>query len=192
MSLYNDNVAYCEDTRTELLDGKIVAMATPDANHNTIVLNIALIFKAYLQGKPCQVYGDNMAVHFTKKDICIPDVTVVCNKDIIKLRGIYGAPDLVVEVLSPSTAKRDKGYKMDLYSRNGVREYWIVDTKSRSIEVYLQQGNRLTLDNVYTLLSSEYTDGITEEELAEIPSELKTSLFDDLIIKLEDVFVDMI
>lgn len=62
---------------------------------------------------------------------------VVCNKDIIKKDGVHGVPDLIVEVISPSTAKKDKGYKKDLYETCGVKEYWLVDTDNRSIEVYL-------------------------------------------------------
>ena len=85
-------------------------------------------------------------VHLSENDCVIPDVMIVCNSDIIKDNAIYGAPDLIVEVLSPGTEKRDRGYKKDLYERCGVREYWIVDPVSLTVEVYLlkMEGTSLT------------------------------------------------
>ena len=187
-----DSFAYKYDIRTELLDGKIVAMASAGTNHNTVTLNIAMLFKAYLQGKPCKVFSEGADVYLTKKDRLVPDVMVVCNRDIIKPKGVFGAPDLVVEVLSNSTAKLDRGYKKDLYERSGVKEYWLVDTNNRSIEVHLLQDEKLKLDNVYTLLTDDYIEDMTDEEQADLVHEFKTSLFDDLVIKIEDVFDDMI
>ena len=69
----------------------------------------------------------------------IPDVSVVCDKNIIKKNGIYGAPDLIVEVLSPSTLKYDWNYKFNLYEAAGVREYWIVDPKAKIVNIFLLQ-----------------------------------------------------
>lgn len=73
---------------------------------------------------------------------------IACNRDIIKNNGVYGAPNLIVEVLPPSTATNDKGYKKDLYGKFCVGEYWIVDILSRSINVYLLK------DETYTILKS--------------------------------------
>ena len=88
-------------------------------------------------GKTCKAFNDGPDVYLTEEDRVIPDAMIICNKDIIKPNGIHGTPDLIAEVLSPSTAKKDRGYKKDLYERSGVKEYWIVAPTMRSIEAYL-------------------------------------------------------
>jgi len=176
--------------RYEILDGEIVLMApSPTIKHNSVINNICTIFNSYLKGKKCRVFSDNLDVYLDEKNIVQPDVKIVCNPDILKERRIEGAPDLVVEVLSPSTAKKDKGYKKDLYERFGVKEYWIVEISNCSIEVYLLKDGSMTLDNIYQIYPDYEIESLKEEgKLEEIVKEFKTSLFDDLIISVEDVF----
>ena len=116
---------------------------------------------------------------------------MVCDRSKIKRTYIDGAPDLVVEVLSPGTAKNDKGYKKDVYERSGVPEYWIVNPADKSIEVYLREDGAYRLDNVYTLYPAEELAEMTEEEKAAVITEFKCHLFDDLIICLDDIFGDL-
>ena len=78
-----------------------------------------------------------MDVYLSEKDRVIPDVMIICSKDIIRDNGIYGTPDLVVEVLSPGTEKRDRGIKKNLYEICGVKEYWLANPEIKSVEVYL-------------------------------------------------------
>lgn len=186
---------YDEDIWEELLDGKVVAMSPrPSIRHYKVSSNIADIFKRFLKGKTCTAFGDGVDVYLTKKDRVIPDAMIVCNKDIIKDKGIVGSPDLLVEVLSPSTSKLDKSYKKDLYERCGVKEYWIVDIKGRSIEVYLLVNNKYELDNIYfdhTEEEIEDLKDIREEKEMKFIYEFKTSLFDDLIIDVKEVFEDI-
>ena len=133
-----NNLAYQAEPWEEKLNGQIILMSPrPSVNHNQLIGNIYHIFRSYLKGKACKAFTDGVDVFLTDKDNVIPDAMIVCNKDIIKPDGIHGAPDLVVEVLSPSTAKNDRGYKKDLYEAAGVKEYWIVDPTMRSIEAYL-------------------------------------------------------
>ena len=184
-----NNLAYQEETWEELLDGKIVVMSPrPAVNHNIVILNIARIFGNFLTGKPCIVFSDGVDVYLTENDRVIPDVMIVCSRDIIRKSGIYGAPDLIVEVLSPSTAKKDKGYKKKLYERCGVKEYWIVDTDSRSIEVYLLKNGAFDLDEIYSIFPDYLIEKMTEEEKNNIIYEFKTSLYHDMTIRLEEVF----
>jgi len=178
---------YDRDIKTELIDGIIYAMSSPGFKHNQAALNIATIFKSYLQGKPCNVI-QTLNVQLSKKDKPIPDVMVVCNKDIIKDDAIYGAPDLVVEVLSPTTEKRDRGYKRRLYERSGVKEYWLVDTHKRLIEVYYNIDGMYELHDVYQIYPEYAIKNMSDEEIAAIAYEFKTSLFDDLTIRIEDIF----
>lgn len=156
----------------------------PSINHITIISNINTIFHNFLKGKICRAFPDGAAVFLTEKDCFIPDFIVVCDPKKVKYNGIYGAPDLVVEVLSPSTAKRDKSYKKQVYEQCGVREYWLVNVAEKSVEQYLLAEGRLELAEVYTLPA----DYLTEEEKEPYITEFKCSLYDDLLIKLEDVF----
>ncbi len=185
----NDNFAYQEEPREELLNGKIVMMSNPSVNHNRTAGNIYHIFRNYLKGKNCEAFSDGVDVYLTEKDRVIPDVMIVCNKDIIKPNGIYGAPDLVVEVLSPSTAKNDRGYKRDLYEKSGVKEYWIIDPNMRSIEAYLLSDGKYRLDGYYGLFPDAY--GITEKEREESKKELPVSLYGDFLIPLEEIFQNL-
>lgn len=178
-----------EDMPYELLDGKVFYMSPrPSTIHNIALSNIFNIFYNYLKGKKCIPFSDGVDVFLDEKNTVIPDVTIVCNPDIVKNDGIYGAPDLIVEVLSPTTANNDKGYKKKLYGRHGVKEYWIVDTNNKSVEIYLIEGESLELNNIYAIFPDYVLNKMTPDEKDNIITEFKTSLFDDLSIKLEDVF----
>ena len=187
----NPNMAYNydDDYRSELINGKIIMMSPrPVFNHVTVASNIYRIFANYLKGKSCTPFDDGFDLYLTKKDHFVPDAMVVCDPDKIHNDGVHGAPDLVVEVLSPSTAKRDKTYKKQVYEQCGVQEYWIVDVDSKRLEQYLLQEGQLQLVEVYSVYPDYIWNKMTAEEQAAVPLELKCSLYDDLLIKLEDVF----
>ena len=180
---------FSERRKYEVLDGRIYYMAGASSNHSRIKGNIYRIFGNFLRGKRCQTFVDGTDVHFSEKDVTIPDVMIVCDKDIIKEDGIYGAPDLIVEVLSKSTAKKDIGYKKDLYEKYGVKEYWIISQEERSIQVYLLKDGVYELDNIYRIYEDWFIEGLDEEEKDDIViKEFKTSLYDDLIINVKEVF----
>ncbi len=185
----NGNLAYQEEPREELLNGKIVMMASPSVNHNRVAGNIYYIFRNYLKGKMCEPFSDGVDVYLTDDDRFIPDAMIVCNKSIIKPDGIHGAPDLIVEVLSPSTAKNDRGYKKDLYEQSGVKEYWIVDPTVRSIEAYLLEDGKYSMKDFYGLFPDNL--GLTEKEKSESKKEIPVSLYDDFCIPLEEIFQDL-
>lgn len=192
----NSNLAYAEDSdprREELLNGKIVMMApSPNMNHNFIASNIYDIFKEHLRGKKCRVIYDGSDVFLTEEDVFVPDMMVVCDRNKIRWNGVHGAPDLVVEVLSPGTAKRDRGYKKDMYEQCGVKEYWIVTPGDKTVEVYLLEDGRFRLDGAYTLVPEEMLREMKEKDRKEIISQFQCSLFDDLTIRLEEVFDDLL
>jgi len=179
-----------ENKKFEMIDGKIYMMATPNHNHISVVGNLYTLFRNYLRGKKCMVYSDNNTLYLSDRNKFIPDLMVVCNPDIIKHKGIYGAPDLVVEVLSRSTSKNDKGYKKDLYEQYGIKEYWIIDPERRMIEVYLHNGERYILDNVYGIYSEFDLDILDHDghDISAIPKEFSPSIFPDLAISIEEVF----
>ena len=185
----NGNLAYQEEPREELLGGRIYMMSSPTVNHSQIASNIYYAFRSYLKGKTCRPFNDGVDVYLTENDRVIPDAMIVCNKNIIKLDGIHGAPDLVVEVLSPGTAKNDRGYKKNLYETAGVKEYWIVDPISHSIEVYILADGKFVLDEVYALYPAGA--GVTDEEREETKKEIQVSLYNDFCISLEEIFKDL-
>lgn len=185
----NGNLAYQEEPREEMLNGKIYMMSSPSVNHNRVAGNIYHIFRNYLNGEKCEAFSDGVDVYLSEDDRVIPDAMIVCNKDSIQMNGIHGAPDLVVEVLSPSTAKNDRGYKKDLYEKAGVKEYWIVDPVMRSIEAYLLTDGKYRIDEYYGL----FPDSLAlEKEREESKKEIPVSLYSDLIIPLEEIFQNLL
>lgn len=191
----NNNLAYQyqDDRREELINGNAVAMSpSPVWSHVSVAGNIYRVFGNYLKGKKCTPIQDGFDLHLTEKDVFIPDMMVVCDRGKIKRNGVYGAPDLVVEILSPSTAKNDRGYKKDVYEASGVAEYWIVDPLHKFIEVYLLQDGHYAIDNIYTLYPAEELEEMTDEEKAMVVTEFQCHLYDDLTIRLEDIFQEFI
>ena len=185
----NGNLAYELEPWEELIDGKIVLMSPrPTTIHNQTAFNIASIFKIFLRGKPCRVFPDGTDLYLTDRDRFIPDVMVICDRDKVRDDGVHGAPDLVVEVLSPRTAKYDRAHKKDAYARAGVREYWLVDPANKSIEIYRPDGVRFSLCDVYAIHPDWELAQMSDEERAEAVTSFKCSLFDDLDISLEDIF----
>lgn len=184
----SDNLAYQEELREELIGGEVVLMAPAFTNHTFVSGNIFWIFENYLRRKRCTPISDGSTVYLTDKDHFVPDFMIVCDPDKIKGNGVYGAPDLVVEVLSPSTAKNDKTHKKDVYAKCGVREYWLVSPGDKTVEVYLNSGDELILHDIYALRPDWQLARMSEEERAALVTHFKCSLFDDLDISLEDIF----
>lgn len=98
----------------------------------------------------------------------------------------------MIEVLSPSTAKNDRRHKMEVYAESGVREYWIVDPANRIVEQYFQEDGTLVLHAVYAIHPDYVINMMSEAEKAAAVTEFRCSLFDDLVIRLEDIFENVI
>ena len=185
------NLAYQEEPRYEIIHGKIAAMSPATPLHNHIAGNIFLIFGSYLKRKKCDPFSDGTAVYLSEQHRFIPDFMIVCDRSKIQSRWVYGAPDLLVEIISPSTAKNDRLHKKNVYEASGVPEYWIVSPKEKSIEVYILQDGQYILDNLYTYYSGEELEDMTEEEKSLLVTEFKCHLYDDLSIRLDDIFGDL-
>jgi len=173
--------------RIEIIDGKQYMQATPSTQHNDVVMNIGAMFKNYLKGKPCKVHSEHKVV-FSENDKVIPDIMVVCDLAKRRENHIEGAPDLIIEVLSPSTSARDKGEKKRMYEKFGVKEYWIVNPASRTVEVYLLDSNRLEIDSVYAVIADWELEDLDEAEKNKFKYEFTPSMFSDLVIHVNDVF----
>ena len=171
----------------EIINGKVYMMSRPSTEHMTVEGNIITAFKIYLKGKNCRPFNET-DVFFDDDNNFIPDVIIVCNPDIIKHRGIFGTPDLVVEIISPSTAVKDKMDKLKAYEKFGVKEYWIVSPQEKSVDVYLLKDGRLERCGVYQFYTDEEYNDLNEEQKALAKREIKVSLYDDFYVTLEDIF----
>ncbi len=151
---YRDYAAWPEGQRYELIRGRVWAMSpAPTWNHQKIALYVAVALQGFLEGKSCQTFMAPVDVflyepgqtvdNLNEVDTVIqPDVGVVCDKHkILPDKGVFGAPDLVVEVLSPSSVLHDLNIKRALYEAHGVREYWVVDTRAEYIMVFALQAD---------------------------------------------------
>ena len=118
-----------EHTRAELHEGTIVVMESPTRKHQGVLANINYKLRQFLEGKTCKVYTSSFSVRLNEKENSFfePDIVVVCDEKKLTVKGCLGAPDMIVEILSPSTSLYDRKYKFNKYQEAGVREYWIVD-----------------------------------------------------------------
>ena len=155
---FADYMTWPEDELWEIIDGVPYNMAPPNTRHQRISGEIFYFFKHYLRDKTCEVFHPPFGVRFPRedepdeyiKDALLPDITVVCDKNKIDEKGCRGAPDLIIEILSPSTGKKDMKEKRHLYQRSGVKEYWVVDPVHNTIHVYkINNTDRYDFPEVY-------------------------------------------
>lgn len=155
---FADVLAWEGNDRFELIDGEAYMMAPPSRIHQEVSMAIAAQLYNFLEGKKCKVYAAPFAVRLFEQDgeapedvdtMVEPDLTVVCDSNKLDDHGCKGAPDLVIEILSPSTQRHDRLVKLNLYQRAGVREYWIVSPEERTVQVFLQQDGTLRPHEVY-------------------------------------------
>ena len=171
----------------EIIKSQIYMMSRPLMNHVAIASNVNTIFSVFLKGSTCVSYPEP-DVYLDDENNFIPDVVILCDRSKRKRRGIYGAPDLVVEILSPSTAKRDNNDKKDVYAMYGVREYWIIDPIAKAISVYRLNDGSLELRAIYYYVPAEEVPEYPDDDQKSIVPSFTCGIFEDLVINLEDVF----
>ncbi|MCD8104179.1 MAG: Uma2 family endonuclease [Lachnospiraceae bacterium] len=145
-----DYYALPDDRRVELIDGVIYDMAAPNTAHQATVVEIAVQLKNYIdsRGGKCLAFMSPVDVQLDcdERTMVQPDVLVVCDRDKVIRRCVYGAPDLVVEIVSPSSERKDHIIKLAKYINAGVREYWIVDLRQEKVIVYdIEHDGRTTI-----------------------------------------------
>ena len=183
--------AYKEEINNyEIINGEVYMMARPNTKHMIVESNIITAFKNYLKGKHCIPFNET-DVFFDDGNNFVPDVMIICDPEKIEDDGIHGTPDLVVEILSPSTARKDRNEKYFIYEKYGVKEYWIVSPGDKSVEVYLLKDGKFVLDDVYPIYKDYEWDKLTDEEKAEVKFSIKVSLYDDFEVSLADIFEDV-
>ncbi len=143
---YADYLTWSDEERWELINGYPYSMSpAPGRRHQEVALNLARLFSNFFDGKPCKVYIAPFDVRLSEdtsddhviENVVQPDLSVFCDKRKLDEKGAIGAPDLAVEILSPSTASKDIKTKLLLYQQFGVKEYWIVDPENHSMEIIL-------------------------------------------------------
>lgn len=178
---YEDYLDWSNDDRWEIIDGEAYAMSpAPSVYHQKYSMSLCNIFYNYLKGKPCQVFSAPIDVRLPKENqkkensdtIVQPDIIIVCDKRKIEEKGIVGAPDLIVEILSPSTAEMDTKRKLLLYEKAGVKEYWIVDTSNLTAMVF-----KLGENGVYG-----------KPDFYGSRDQVEVGIFKDLKVELKEVF----
>ncbi|GHV39889.1 hypothetical protein AGMMS49546_12730 [Spirochaetia bacterium] len=175
---YADVLEWNEDFRAEIIDGKIYMMSPPVRAHQGILMELAFQLRSFLTGKPCKVYPSPFGVRlFPKEDLSDdtlvePDIVVVCDSSKLDKRGCNGAPDLIIEIISPSNTQHDRIYKFRKYLQAGVREYWIVDPQDKTVQVHIL--------NTGAYHTTVYDKG----------DEAPVSVLPGCIIKLQDVFAE--
>lgn len=156
---FADVLTWDEKDRIEIINGEAIMMAPPSRVHQEISVAITAQLYNYLEGKRCRVYPAPFGVRLFEQDgdrpedvdtMVEPDISVVCDHSKLDDHGCKGAPDLVIEILSPSTQRHDRLVKLGLYQRAGVREYWTVNPEDKTVQVMLRDDNGvLQLHEVY-------------------------------------------
>jgi len=149
---YADYLTWMDDVRRELFDGFIRLMTpAPSRRHQELSVNMTRIFGNFLLNMKCKVYHAPSDVRFPKNKssksdkqvytVLQPDLFIVCDLTKLDDRGCLGAPDLIIEIISPKSSKRDLKDKFDIYQEYGVREYWIVNPNDENVNVFVLDKN---------------------------------------------------
>ena len=163
----NDYMSMPDGKRYQLLDGEMVPALSPTTRHQTILGRLSIAMHDGVNAKQSgRIWVAPLDVILSDHDVTQPDILFVSNArtNIVTDANIQGAPDLLVEILSPATAQYDRGYKRTLYSRHGVREYWLVDPDGETIELLTETEAGLALAATYQrgdTLASPLLEGLT-------------------------------
>ncbi len=178
---FADYLTWDENERIEIIGGEAFLMAAPSSKHQEISMEISRQLANFLVGKPCRVYPAPFNVRLFEKDgdapedvdtVVEPDISVICDRSKIDARGCKGAPDLIVEILSPSSLRNDRLVKLRLYQRAGVREYWIADPENKTVQVFLLNSNGILYPH----------EDYGQKDIA------KVNVLDECFIELDKVF----
>jgi Uma2 family endonuclease len=178
---YADYLKFSDEKRYEIIDGELYDMGpAPGTTHQSISIELTTILHTFFKDKQCKVFAAPFDVRLSRKSkkdkditkVVQPDISVICDSKKIDDRGCLGAPDLIIEIISPSSASHDHILKRRLYEENGVREYWLVDPTNRIITVY----------------SHNKSNKFQEYEIYASDDNLTSAIFPDLTIDFKKVF----
>ena len=185
---YADYLTWTDDTMREIINGIVYSFSAPFRNHQETIISFlkkALPFISRRKGK-CKIYPAPFDVRLPTNgetdddkiyNVVQPDICVICDPSKLDERGCIGAPDLIVEIISPSTSKKDLNQKFFLYEKSGIREYWVVYPNDKAVIVYILKQN------------GKYDDGATYDLIIG-PSKVPVKTLKGLVIDLEELFED--
>ena len=182
----------CEDY--EIIEGVKFMAPSADIGHASIVMNLSATIGTYVKSNKLGVaFADNLDVHFPDGNLFRPDFVFIsaANEKLYlekKNMTLHGVPDMVAVIFSRSTMKRDTTVKKDVYERNGVKEYWIIDPWRETIDVYLLHDGKYKFDGHYENWSEDQLIRLPEEERATIPSEVPVAMLDGFTVKIKNIF----
>ncbi|KLU60779.1 hypothetical protein CEB3_c27520 [Peptococcaceae bacterium CEB3] len=178
---YADYLTWPEEERWEIIDGVPYMQAAPTWQHQSISGELYRQISNYLVDKPCKVFAAPFDLCISVEDerdeeisnvISQPDIVVVCDESKLRKTGYFGVPSLIIEISSPSTARKDKLIKFNKYEKAGVKEYWIVEPENKLVNVFhLEENNRYGRPDVYS-----------EDD------EIKVGFLQELTVDLKSVF----
>jgi len=150
---YADYLTWPDEERWEIIEGVPFSMSAPSDIHQKVLRELLIEFGVYLRGKTCQIFSSPFDISLPQAQsdsddniytVVQPDLVVVCDNNKISRKGCKGAPDIVIEILSPSTASKDCIRKRELYEKHKVKQYWIIDPEEKELFVF-----KLTKDFIY-------------------------------------------
>ena len=179
---YKDYESWDGNERCELIDGEIYLMSAPSVNHQKASVELSRQLANFLIDKKCQVFASPFDVCLSGKGdndyiVLQPDILVVCDKSKLDTKRCNGAPDLVIEIVSPSSATLDRFKKLNLYLIAGVREYWIVDPDFKGVAVHI-------LENDKYVISTYESDAIIPVNVLDGCEIILTDVFDSALKEL--------
>ncbi|HOL23067.1 MAG TPA: Uma2 family endonuclease [bacterium] len=162
--------------RLEYFNGEVVYLESPSVGHQRVLLNIATEFRKYFRGKSCEVFISPLDVWLTNKEKTTkvkvqPDLIVICDKTGLMENAYEGIPALVIEIISTSNQTHDRVRKYSTYMEFGIKEYWIINPKLKTVEVYVLEEDEYKQNGVYKGCNSAVSQS-----------------FNGLEIRLEDIF----
>ena len=177
---YAEYLTWQFQERLELIKGKIFKMSpAPARRHQEVSAKLFYYLMDYLKDQSCDIYTAPFDVRFPKSQgdentftVVQPDICIICDKNKLDDRGCVGAPDMIIEILSPATSAKDATVKFDLYEEQGVKEYWMVSPGENLLDVFLLDEN-----GKYRWMK-KYTEN----------DKVKVNIFDDLYIDMAEVF----
>ena len=175
---YADYLMWKIKDRLELLKGKIFQMGVPSLTHQAVSRNLTILIGNRFYNAPCKLFAAPFDVRLVKKGekdneiytVVQPDLCVVCDADKLDERGCWGAPDLIIEILSPGNSKKELKNKYELYQEAGVREYWLVHPQDEYVIINVLENNQ------YRVLPPF------------VDKEVTSVIFPDLSLQTEDIF----
>jgi len=181
---YSDYLKWPEDERWEIIEGEAWDMSpAPGTSHQILVLKLAYVLSSYLEGKKCTAIVSPFDVRLPNPEedsednpdtVVQPDLSIICDPSKLDEKGCKGAPDIVVEILSQSTAFKDETTKFKIYEKHGVKEYWIINPETHTVMMYFLNGKEFGKPEYF-----KRTEILTSRVLT------------DLEITLEEVFSEL-